>query len=271
MRWVVVVGLLVAGCYSPTPQEGAPCAINGTCPDGLRCIDDRCVSGESGDGGLDANDGPADATDAPIDAALTGVQYVQSAYTSSQTPVTSLTVAMPLPQTAGSINVVFISWFSTDGLSSVTDTQGAMYQQRINPPGGAVRMSAFTSTPLAAGANSVKVMFSGGTNFPEIRVLEYRGVSVTNPVGQARRDQNTSDSCSVNINTSVAGEVVIVANAAQNVDTTALSAGFIERMRTVPGQHVVGDFTPLTPGQLAPSAGLTGTAPWVMEAITLRP
>ncbi len=268
VRRVVVVGILLVGCYSPTPQEGAPCAINGACPDGLRCLDDRCVSSAPADGSTDI---AIDMADAPIDAALTGVQFVQGAYTSSQTPVNSLTVAMPQPQTAGSINVVFVSWFSTDGLSSVTDTQGSTYQQRINPPGGTVRMSAFTTGPLQAGANSVTVLFSGGTSFPEIRVLEYRGVSMVSPVGSTRRNQNTSSACTVTIDTKVAGEVVIVGNTAESVDSLTLDAGFTERMRTVPGQHVVGDLTVMMPGQITVTVDLAAMAPWVMEAITLRP
>jgi hypothetical protein len=268
VRWAVVVGILVAGCYSPTPQEGAPCAMNGACPDGLRCIDARCVSGAPPDGSTDA---AIDTADAPADAFATGVQFVQAAYADSQTTVSSLTVAMPQPQTAGAINVVFISWFSSDGLASITDTQGVLYQQRINPPGGTVRMSAYTSGPLVFGANSVTVTFTGPTDFPEIRVVEYRGVSATNPVGSTRRSQNMSGTCSVTIDTAGAGEVVVVANAAENTSTTTLSTGFTERLRTAFGQHVVGDARPVMPGQLTASAGLTGTTAWIMEAITLRP
>lgn len=271
MRLAVVVGLLIAGCYAPTPQEGAPCAANGACPEGLRCIDDRCVSDAPADGGLDASDISDASIDAAIDAPASGVQFVQAAYASSVAPVTSLTVALPQPQTAGSINVVFVSWFSPDGLVSITDTQGASYQQRINPPGGAMRLSAYTSGPLPGGANSVTVMFTGSTNFPEIRVLEYRGVAATMSVGQARRNQNTSSTCSVTIEVNDPGEVVVVANAADAVDTLTLSPGFVERLRTSPGKHIAGDFKPPTPGQLTASVGLSDSAAWVMEAITLRP
>jgi hypothetical protein len=214
---------------------------------------------------------PADAIDAPIDAPASGIQFVQGAYASSQTDVNTLSVVMPMPQTAGSINVVFVSWFSTDGLSTLTDTQGIVYQQRINPPGGSIRMSAYTSAPLAQGGNTVTVTFTGPSKNPELRVLEYRGVSTTNPIGMNRRNQSSGNTCSVNIDTSTAGEVVVVGNTADGVDTLTLSTGFTERMRTVPGQHVVGDAKPMTPGQLNPTVGLTGSAAWVMEAITLRP
>ena len=44
-----------AGCYSPTPQPGTPCATNGDCPAGLVCaLTNRCErpEGELPDGGL---------------------------------------------------------------------------------------------------------------------------------------------------------------------------------------------------------------------------
>lgn len=42
LRWLAL-GLVVAGCYSPTPPSGAPCS-NGECPTGLACVADVCVT-----------------------------------------------------------------------------------------------------------------------------------------------------------------------------------------------------------------------------------
>lgn len=44
MRGVVVVGL--AGCFSPSPPDGAPCGANQHCPAGQACsaVDDRCYA-----------------------------------------------------------------------------------------------------------------------------------------------------------------------------------------------------------------------------------
>jgi hypothetical protein len=36
--------LVAAGCYSPTPPEGAACSSAGTCPDPLMCIAGTCVA-----------------------------------------------------------------------------------------------------------------------------------------------------------------------------------------------------------------------------------
>lgn len=63
MRWVLA--LLIAGCYSPTPSPGAPCAIGGGCPSGLECRNEICVLP-----GSPPSDGPR--ADAPADSASDG-------------------------------------------------------------------------------------------------------------------------------------------------------------------------------------------------------
>ena len=59
---VVVVGLVVAGCYSAQPATGLPCAENGACPDGLECRTGRCEKP-----GSDVIDG---SFDVPVDVAI---------------------------------------------------------------------------------------------------------------------------------------------------------------------------------------------------------
>lgn len=42
MRWVAGVAVL-AGCYGPSPKEGAPCSVNRECPVPLSCVAGTCV------------------------------------------------------------------------------------------------------------------------------------------------------------------------------------------------------------------------------------
>ncbi|MBA3461505.1 MAG: hypothetical protein H0T46_16205 [Deltaproteobacteria bacterium] len=60
MRLSCVAVVLAAGCYHPTPQEGAPCGEQMACPKPLSCHDGRCTSG--------ANVDASTAIDAPPDA-----------------------------------------------------------------------------------------------------------------------------------------------------------------------------------------------------------
>lgn len=69
MRWVV--GVVLAGCYSPSPKEGAPCSVTSECPAPLVC--EIGVCGRGGHGGppdADMPDGEALDDGAPADAAL---------------------------------------------------------------------------------------------------------------------------------------------------------------------------------------------------------
>jgi hypothetical protein len=44
-RWAALLGV-VAGCYNPSPQEGAPCTSSTQCPTPQRCFLGACLLGE---------------------------------------------------------------------------------------------------------------------------------------------------------------------------------------------------------------------------------
>lgn len=59
-----ILWLAFAGCYEPTPPEGAPCSMSAECPGSLRCFDGRCRAEAP-----DVDAAPADPDRPPIDAA----------------------------------------------------------------------------------------------------------------------------------------------------------------------------------------------------------
>lgn len=101
MRWAFASVCVVAGCYAPTPPEGAACGAGGSCPAGLMCTGSVCVRdhGSSPDASRDAiGDGPlADAPplDAPPDgstmltcpASYTAIVGQTSKYRTVRTPL----------------------------------------------------------------------------------------------------------------------------------------------------------------------------------------
>lgn len=67
MRGLWLVAALLAGCFSPRPQEGAPCTSSAQCPAGQVCNPNLRCELAAIDAGTEA-DGPSDApADAPID------------------------------------------------------------------------------------------------------------------------------------------------------------------------------------------------------------
>ncbi len=85
-------------------------------------------------------------------------------------------------QTAGNLNVVVVGWNDTSAtVSTVTDTSGNVYTRAVGPTTypGALTQSIYYSaniTGAAAGANSVKVVFSKAAAFVDMRILEYSGI-----------------------------------------------------------------------------------------------
>ena len=59
---------LLAGCFQPSPPEGAPCTKEGTCPSPLVCDQGLCVRTPRDASTLDERDAPSDTT--RVDAAI---------------------------------------------------------------------------------------------------------------------------------------------------------------------------------------------------------
>jgi hypothetical protein len=136
VRWLVVA--MVAGCYSPHPQPGAPCA-NGTCPDGLVCSQATQTCELTA---IDAPAAPQDAApdvavDAPmIDAPLPTAQLVQQNVNYAALGQQVSVVLANLPQ-AGDV-LVFVGGCPQNNLDSVsgggvtTWTRGAFSRVNAN-------------------------------------------------------------------------------------------------------------------------------------------
>jgi hypothetical protein len=99
-----------------------------------------------------------------------------------------VTVPYTRTQTATNLNVVVVGWNDTKAqISSVTDTAGNIYQLAVGPTqvSGTLSQSIFYAKNIvaaAAGANAVTVTFSPAAIYPDIRILEYSGIDILNPV-----------------------------------------------------------------------------------------
>ena len=116
------------------------------------------------------------------------ISFVQSNYGAPQSTPTSVAVKFTAAQKAGDLNVVAVGWNdSTARVSSVTDSSGNTYQRAVGPTtiAGTLSQSIYYARNIlaaAAGANTVTVQFSTGAAFPDIRILEYSGADLANPV-----------------------------------------------------------------------------------------
>src|SRR5205814_5150818 len=92
-----------------------------------------------------------------------------------------------------------------------------------------------------AGANSVTVQFSGAAAFPDVRILEYRGADLGNPVDvTAAASGNSASSGSGAVTTTNATDLLFGANIVTTL-TTGPGTSFTQRLLTSPDGDIAED------------------------------
>jgi hypothetical protein len=95
---------------------------------------------------------------------------------------------VPGAQTAGNLNVVVVGWSDTTShVLSVTDSLGNTYALAAGPTvqAGVATQSIYYSagiTGATAGGNTVTVQFDAPAIYVDMRIAEYSGIDVANPV-----------------------------------------------------------------------------------------
>ena len=126
-----------------------------------------------------------------------GIAFVQVNSAVPQTPQTSVTVKYTKAQTAGDLNVVVVGWNdSTAQISSVADSAGNTYSLAVGPTvqtGTATQAIYYAKNIVsaAANANTVTVTFNTAANSADIRIAEYAGLDLANPVDVAVAGQGS--------------------------------------------------------------------------------
>src|SRR6185312_9581470 len=179
--------------------------------------------------------------------AVTAISFVQSNYGAPQSTPASVVVKFTAAQKAGDLNVVAVGWNdSTASVSSVTDSSGNNYQRAVGPTAvaGTLSQSIYYARNIlaaAAGANTVTVQFSAGAAFPDIRILEYSGADLANPVdvtAGATGSGGTTNSGSAT--TTNATDLIFGANMVTGT-TSGPGTGFTQRVLTSPDSDIAED------------------------------
>ena len=198
--------------------------------------------------------------------AATAPTFVQVAYSTPSSPQATVKVAYPSAQTAGDLNVVVVGWNDTTStIESVTDSAGNVYRLAIGPTvGKTLEQSIYYASGIAGGTNTVTVTFSQAATYPDVRVLEYRGVSVLDVAAGNKGNSATSSSGAAT--TSAANELIVGANTVATV-VEAGESGYTVRVITQPDADAVEDKTAATAGSNNAKATLNGSGPWVMQMV----
>src|SRR5678815_547441 len=206
----------------------------------------------------------------------TGIQFVQLSYATPQSDTSTLNVKYVAAQTQGNSNVVAVGWNDTSAtVTSVTDTSGNVYTRAVGPTSwpGALTQSIYYSANIkaaAAGANTVKVVFSRAAVFVDVRILEYSGIDVSNPVDAvagATGTAGTSDSGPAT--TTNANDLLFGANMTTGT-TSGPGTGWTNRIITWPNTDLAEDRIVTTTGTYRATAAVSSGSPWVMQLVAFR-
>ena len=202
--------------------------------------------------------------------------YVQGNYATPQSGPSSVTVAFSSAQWAGDLNVVVVGWNDSDvTVRSVTDTKGNIYSAAVGPTVvTGLTQTIYAATNIAsanAGENKVTVTWSGGAQFPDVRIHEYRGIAATNAVDAAVAGTGTAaTSNSGALATTNGTDLLFAANVVQAM-TTAAGAGYTARFITQPNSDLSEDRVVTATGSYSATAPLSSSGgAWIMQLVAFK-
>jgi hypothetical protein len=197
------------------------------------------------------------------------IGFGQVAAATPQSSTATVSVTFPGAQTAGDLNIVVVGWNDTTAtVQSVKDSAGNTYNPAIGPTSGTgLQQSIYYASNIVGGSNTVTVTFSQAAAFPDVRILEYRGVTTLDATAGASGNSATANSGPAT--TTVANELIFGAGTVATW-TSAAGSGFTSRIITVPDGDIAEDKVVTTTGSNSATATLGSAGPWVMQVVTFK-
>ena len=192
--------------------------------------------------------------------------FVQVASSVPQTPQTTVTTSLPSPQSLGDLNVVAIGWANTTSdVASVTDGAGNVYV-RAAPTNRSSQDSQaiFYAKNILSGLNLVTVNMTASTPYVDVRVAEYSGLDLMNPLDvTAGAGGSSSSPSSGSATTTKAREILVGAGTTSGI-FNGPGSGYTSRIVTQPDGDILEDRFVTTTGSYSATAASSNSS-WVMQ------
>ncbi len=198
-----------------------------------------------------------------------GIRFIQVAAATPQSPTATVSVTYPSAESPGDLNVVVVGWNDTSSsVQSVTDSHGNTYTLAAGPVRGTnLSQSIYYLPKVSSGSNTVTVTFNQAATYPDIRILEYSGVSSLDVV--AGLTGNSAMASSGPATTTFANELIFGANTVYTGDKGA-GSGFTSRIITSPDGDIAEDMLVNATGTYTATAPLVSSGNWVMQMATFK-
>jgi hypothetical protein len=204
------------------------------------------------------------------------IGFAQVASATPQSSVASVKVTYPQAQTAGDLNLVVVGWNDTSAtVQSVTDSLGNSYALAAGPvKGTGLTQSIYYAKNILAGNDSVTVTFNQAAAYPDVRIVEYKGLSTTAPLDVTAGASGTSGSnvvvSSGAATTASASELIFGAGTTSGGFSKA-GASFKAEVITANGDIAEDEVVSATGSNSATaSLGPYGSRNWVMQMVALK-
>jgi hypothetical protein len=177
-------------------------------------------------------------------------------------------VKYPGAQTAHDLNVIVVGWNdATSTVQSVKDSAGNIYSLAIGPTSGTgLRQSIYYAANIVGGSNTVTVTFNQAAASPDVRILEYKGLSTLDVTAGASGNSATASSGAAT--TTSASELIFGANTVAT--SSKVGSGFTSRIITSPDGDLAEDKVVTAIGSNNATAPLNSSGPWVMQMVTFK-
>jgi hypothetical protein len=196
----------------------------------------------------------------PVAAFAQGISYVQAASGTPDTPSTAVSVNYPAAETAGDLNLVVVGWNNTAAaVQSVSDSGGNVYKLAVGPTvGPSLLQSIYYAPGIRSGSNTVKVSFSQAAVYPDVRILEYRGVNTLDATA-------TGSGSGTSAKTTSASELIFAADMLQII-TVGAGSGFTARV--VSGDSNLAEDKTVTASGSYSATAKVSSGNWIIQMAT---
>lgn len=180
----------------------------------------------------------------------------------------SVSVTYSAPETTGNLNVVVVGWSDTDSsVISVVDDSNNVYALAGTNAGNGVSQAIYYAAGIALGANNpptVTVTFNQSASTPDVRILEYSGLSTTAPLDNWTGSSGNSALADSGAALTSSTSLIVGAGTTATIFTAA-GSGFTSRAITNPFGDIVEDSNAALAAGSYNATAVLASGPWVMQ------
>ena len=207
--------------------------------------------------------------------------YVQGNESGLTADSDTASLAYSAAQNAGDLNLVVVNWDGTTQVTSVTDSSGNTYSLAgsadaapfsISP--GVVQATYYAKNISAATTNTVTVNFNGPLPGIEVRLAEYRGIDLDNPIDvtASAYGSGTADDSGW-VTTTNPNDLLVAIGLNGSSTPTVPAPGYTARQSNVSedlGTDLLADEFVSTTGAYHTAASASSATWWLMQFVALR-